>query len=245
MKPIVIDIDEMSDIKEVYKETPNPAIIYTIYILFFVLGVGSFWMHFFKLDDVVKSNGVLRNNASVYEVTSDISGKITKCNIQNGEHVNCCDTLYQIGKKKIVAPVSGHFWCNNNLKNGSLISKGMSLGRIYLGNESEFYTEFYVDNYNIGDIREGQNVKFEILAYPKNKYGCFKGKVSSISNDTVMDEKNGLTYYVVKVKCFDMIKKAKVLKNLNFRNGMICNGSIVVGKKTIMNYLLEKLNLIN
>lgn len=144
----------------------------------------------------------------------------------------------------IVAPSSGYFFCSRDLKQGSYIQEGNSIGSIYPERESGFYAEIYVENSDIGKIMEGQKVKFEIAAFPSSEYGYFTGEVSNISKDITVDENTGYAYYIVKVKCNSMILQNKDGNNVGLKNGMACSGKIIIGEKTVMTYLLEKINLL-
>lgn len=145
----------------------------------------------------------------------------------------------------IVAPVSGYFYCRQELKQGSFLQEGGSIGSIYPENESEFYAEIYVENSDIGKIEEGQKAKFEIAAFPSSEYGYFSGTVSNISKDITVDENTGSTYYVVRVKCDNMMLQNKDGDNVSLKNGMVCTGKIIICEKTVMTYLLQKINLID
>lgn len=145
----------------------------------------------------------------------------------------------------IVAPSSGYFYCRQELKQGSFLQEGGSIGSIYPENESKFYAEIYVENSDIGKIEEGQKAKFEITAFPSSEYGYFSGTVSNISKDITIDENTGRTYFIVKVKCDKMTLQDKNGDNVSLRNGMTCTGKIIVCEKTVMTYLLQKINLID
>nr|MCR5500675.1 HlyD family secretion protein [Acetatifactor sp.] len=46
----------------------------------------------------------------------------------------------------------------------------------------------YVSNADVGKIHEGQEVKFEIAAYPSSEFGYFTGRVKSIAKDISVDQ---------------------------------------------------------
>ena len=92
---------------------------------------------------------------------------------------------------------------------------------------------------------EGQDVKFEISAFPAREYGYVYGKVENISKDITVDEKTGMAYYIVKVKCCENDKNKGKKCDIALKTGMACRGNIIVGEKTVMTYLLEKINLID
>jgi multidrug efflux pump subunit AcrA (membrane-fusion protein) len=94
MKPILINIQEMSDSREVYESKPN--IFFTLFI-YFILGmliIALIWMYFGRIDVVVKSEGMLRPNNQVATVVNTYGGTLETVNIEDGSSVQEGDTLY-------------------------------------------------------------------------------------------------------------------------------------------------------
>ena len=72
MKLILMNINEMSDSREVYDSKPNPAFAIFIYIILGIITVALTWTYFGRIDIVVKSEGVLRPNSQVVTVCSTV-----------------------------------------------------------------------------------------------------------------------------------------------------------------------------
>lgn len=145
----------------------------------------------------------------------------------------------------IKASVSGYFYNFGDLKTGSFVQEGTTIGIIYPEAESKYYAEIYVENSDIAKIREGQEVKFEIAAYPSSEYGYFKGIVENIAKDISVDQSTGYAYYLVRVKCDNMILKEKYGEEATLMNGMACQAKIVIEAKSVLTYLLEKIDLLD
>ena len=94
MKPIIVDMKDMSDSTEVYDSRPNRFLIYTIYLILLAVIVAVIWMCVFKIDIVVKSNGMFKGSDTLYEVGSAVTGKVRSCYITDGQYVNEGDVLY-------------------------------------------------------------------------------------------------------------------------------------------------------
>ena len=62
MKPIIVDLKDISDSTEVYDSKPNKFISYTIYIICAILIIALLWMYFFRMDIVVKADSVFRGD---------------------------------------------------------------------------------------------------------------------------------------------------------------------------------------
>nr|MCR5755669.1 HlyD family secretion protein [Acetatifactor sp.] len=145
----------------------------------------------------------------------------------------------------IRANQSGYFYAAGDFMPGSYVQEGSSIGAIYPEEESRYYAELYVENSDIAKMREGQEVKFEIAAYPSGEYGYFKGTVENIARDISVDQSAGYAYYLVKVKCDNMTLKGKDGEEASLKNGMACQSKIVVDEKHVLTYLLEKIDLLD
>lgn len=145
----------------------------------------------------------------------------------------------------IRASVSGYYYATQNLKTGTYVQEGATLGTIYPEQESKYYAEIYVENSDIAKVKEGQEVKFEIAAYPSSEYGYFTGVVENIAKDISIDQNTGYAYYVVKVRCDHMTIKNEDGEDASLINGMACQAKIVVDEKNVLTYLLEKIDLLD
>lgn len=145
----------------------------------------------------------------------------------------------------IKANVSGYFYIAQDLKTGSFVQEGTTIGTIYPETESKYYAEIYVENTDIVQIREGQDVKFEIAAYPSSEYGYFKGTVENIAKNISVDQSTGYSYYLVRVKCDNMTLKGKNGEEATLMNGMACQAKIVIDEKNVLTYFGEKIDLLD
>lgn len=181
---------------------------------------------------LTEKGNIASERISLKEKKEECESYLNKYNVQNK---NC----------NVIANFSGYYYDDRNLKQGSYVQEGTTVGKIYPEKESEFYAEIYVENSDIGRIKEGQSVNLEIAAYPSMEYGYLKGEIVSISKDITVDESTGYAYYVVKVKCDNITVKNKNGDVGNLKNGMACQAKIIIGEKSVMTYVLEKINLID
>ncbi|HHV09333.1 MAG TPA: HlyD family efflux transporter periplasmic adaptor subunit [Clostridiales bacterium] len=96
MKPILVNINEISDSREVYESKPNiffSIFIYTVLTLFIV---ALLWMYIGRIDVVVKSEGMLRPNDQVATIINSSSGTLEEVNVEDGIPVVQGDVLYII-----------------------------------------------------------------------------------------------------------------------------------------------------
>lgn len=101
MKPIIVDMKDMSDSTEVYESRPNRFLVYTIYVIFALLITAFVWMSVAKMDVVVKSNGMFRGDENVCEIGSGVTGYIEECFVENGQSVKEGDVLFSIKNESL------------------------------------------------------------------------------------------------------------------------------------------------
>lgn len=101
MKPIILNMNDMSDSTEVYESKPNRFLIYTIYLILLIIVVAIAWMGLSKMDIVVKSNGIFKGDSAVYEVSCGITGNVEETYIVNGQYVNEGDVLYLLNIEEL------------------------------------------------------------------------------------------------------------------------------------------------
>lgn len=90
---------------------------------------------------------------------------------------------------------------------------------------------------DVAFLRPGQDVMVKVSAYDFSIYGGLEGKLESISADTIED-KRGDFHYLVKVRT----QKTAITHNneiLPIIPGMMVTADILIGKKTVLDYLLK------
>ncbi len=103
----------------------------------------------------------------------------------------------------------------------------------------------YVPESDISHFRIGGQLKYQINSLPYNEYGDALGKVISISPDVISDKTSGKNYYIVKGKLDTESLKNEKGDTEAIQTGMNCQAKMIYGSKSILSWLLEKLNFIN
>lgn len=192
-----------------------------------------------------KKNTKQTENIQLLTEQGTVSTEIETCKSELNEYKKCLkEYQLQKGNCTVVAVEDGYFYTDQNVAVGSYVQEGAELGKIYPDKEADqYYAEVYVENSDIAKLKEGQEVKFEIAAYPSSEYGYFTGKIEDIPQDITVDQNTGTAYYVVKVACDDVCVQGKEGENNSLMNGMACEANIITGEKKVMNYVLEQLDL--
>lgn len=96
---------------------------------------------------------------------------------------------------------------------------------------------------DIAFIHPDQAASVKITAYDFSIYGGLEGKVSTISPDTIQDEKDPeIHYYRVLIKTDDHALVNKAGSRFPIVPGMVATVDIHTGRKTIADYLLKPFN---
>lgn len=96
MKPILVDMKDMSDSREVYESRPHPFFIGFIYLILGMVVIAVLWAAFFQMDIVVTGTGTVTANGDCSTVTNTKAGIVTECYIADGQTVEKGQLLYEI-----------------------------------------------------------------------------------------------------------------------------------------------------
>jgi len=96
MKPIMMDLREMSLSKEAYSTHPHIVFAVFIYGLLAMIIIALIWSYFGQIDMVVKANGMIRPNAKTATVTNAVTGEVKEVYFVDGQFVEQGEVLYII-----------------------------------------------------------------------------------------------------------------------------------------------------
>lgn len=193
-------------------------------------------------------NGVDTGQTEEMNILTEKQAVATELSVHQAKKTEYENLLKQYdmenGNATVTASASGYIYLNQELKNGSFIAQGTNVCRILPKHSENYYAEIYVENGDIAKLREGQEVKFEIAAYPSSEYGYFTGVVDTISKDIKVDSSSGSAYYLAKVRCQETTVTNRKGESGTIQNGMACQGKIVVDEESVLKVLLGKLDFL-
>ncbi len=139
---------------------------------------------------------------------------------------------------KLLAPTSGKVQQLVVHTVGGVVTPAQALLSIVPDSDS-VEIEAYLQNRDVGFVREGQETVVKVEAFPYTKYGTVPGKVSVVSTDAINDEKKGLIY---------LARVAMLKKDLDVGQvkvpltpGMAVSVEIKTGKRRAIEYFLSPL----
>lgn len=171
------------------------------------------------------------------EQNADISAEINKRRL---ELISLRENLSagsdRVTRTELRSPVRGtvkQIYINSV---GGVVRPGQSIMDI-VPLDDTLLVEARVSPRDVAFLRPGQEAMVKVSAYDFTIYGGLKGKLESISADTIED-KRGEYYYVVKIRT----PKTNILYHneaLPIIPGMLVTADIRIGKKTVLDYLLK------
>lgn len=155
------------------------------------------------------------------------------------------EQLAKAGKRHelvhITAPADGVVLEVAKLSPGS-IARGTEQMIVLVPLSAQLEVEVNIDAADIGAIKPGAPVHVKVDAFPFQQHGMLEGKIRTVSQDAFKrDQAPGSTdsgaYYISRVelgpaKLHNMADKSALLP------GMTVQSEVVVGKRTVMSYLL-------
>ena len=121
--------------------------------------------------------------------------------------------------------------------------------------EENLRAEVWINNEDIGFVREGQPVKVKFAAFPFQKYGMVEGTVEHVSADSAdgntansgnpeertNGKAQGLVYKaLIALKAMHLeLGEAPDIQRFTLNAGMQANAEILLGTRTVMEYLLS------
>ena len=96
MKPVIMDMREMTLSKEVYDKKPQKFFAIFIYGLLFLIVTALVWAYFGRIDRVIRAEGIIRPHAQPAIVLSSVPGELVEVFYYNGKQVAHGDVLFTL-----------------------------------------------------------------------------------------------------------------------------------------------------
>lgn len=165
------------------------------------------------------------NNSKIEEI--DVSIKEVNTNIE---------------KCSIKSEVDGKIDIKNELQTGMIVQSGVIVGEI-INDESNLEVKLIIPDKDIGKLKVNQDIKYNIVSLPYTEFGFVNGKIESLSLNSKVDENKGTIYYIGVGNLEKTNVKSYNGESFDIKAGMTCEAKIITGKKKMLYYLLEKLNI--
>ena len=179
------------------------------------------------------------------EQTTNIVGELeTAKNRQKDVDIQIDRAEQELSRGTVKAERSGVISQLATVVRGDNISSGTVLATIIPINESELKAQIYISSAYVGQVKVGDTIRYNITALPSNQYGTVNGKVLSISQDAIVQDGQYSGYFMIEgsIDNTTLIDRDNNVGRVVV--GMPVEAKIVTESKSIMTYLLEKINIL-
>lgn len=175
-----------------------------------------------------------------------ITAEISSCEIKSDElETALLEIERNVGNAVVCAPISGVINFTEEPVIGNYLPVGSPVLTIIPENGNGYQVESYIENQDIAKIHEDMPVKYEIAAYPSSEYGILAGEVEFVSADLKASNDTGSAYYIVETTINDTDLYNESGEKMRLKVGMLCEVKIIVEQKSVLQYVLEKIKLID
>ncbi len=179
------------------------------------------------------------HNSLFQRQTSQWEADLNQLRLQNKQKQSEQQQLSEQKRFYIVtAPVTGHLQQVSGKYEGSYIQTGESLGII--SPDSSVLAECYVSPRDVGLLKEGMTVRFQVDAFNYNKWGLVNAKITEIAQDFILINEQP----VFKVKCA-LDKTTLSLKTgytASLKKGMTLQARFIVTRRSLFQLLYDKVD---
>lgn len=149
-----------------------------------------------------------------------------------------------IRESEVMAPISGVVDDVKKFNAQDFLMAGEEVLRIVPDRSQVLKLELKVDARDIAEVREGQTVHTLFSGLPPSRYGHVEATVANVPPDALVV--NGeLAYFLVEATLARVEVVDKKGRHLPLKPGMNADSRIVVSRKSILSFLLEKLEFIH
>jgi len=143
----------------------------------------------------------------------------------------------RVARTQILSPVKGTIKQLKVSTVGGVVQPGMDLVEI-VPFEDQLLIEAEVRPADIAFLRPSQKAMVKLTAYDFSIYGGLEAELEQISPDTIINEEDGKSYYIIQLRTHKnyLEKNGEKLKIIA---GMTADVDILTGKKSVLDYLLK------
>ena len=174
-----------------------------------------------------------------HDVEAEITELETSQKINNAKLKQLEDSLLFT---KVLAPIDGIIQEITVFNTGDWIQQGQHLFNIIPDEQVLTKVELSIPAKQAGKIENGMKVKMRFPSLPYHEFGGTEGTILTIDPDITRSQ-NGEAFFLIKT---DLSKKAltdRKGKAYPLRVGLQVDARIILSKRTILSFILEKINL--
>jgi multidrug resistance efflux pump len=175
--------------------------------------------------------------SAIEDQRSEWQDQLSKLRMESSSlHADASELRQEKEWSQIKAPVSGTLQQFDGKSPGGYVQAGEILGLI--SPDSNLVAECYVMPRDIGYLRPGMTVRFQVDAFNYNEWGVLVGKVESIGNDFIIQD----NHPVFKVRCGFSRTYLQMRTGIkgNLKKGMTLQARFLLTRRTLYQLLYDR-----
>jgi len=169
-----------------------------------------------------------------------------KINLNNGKlkevDFNIEEVNKGIEKCEVKSTIDGKLDIKANLEPGVMIQTGAVVASV-LPKENNYKVELIIPDKDIGNIKNGQEVKYNFTSLPYNEYGFLKGNIENLSVNSQVNNETGIVYFIGEGTLESDTLYSHKNEEAIIKSGMTCEVRIITRKEKMLYYIFEKIGL--
>ena len=149
-----------------------------------------------------------------------------------------------LAKCVVKAPINGKINTIVDLQQGLVLQPGTIVANI-IPNSDNYKIELMIPTKDIANIDINKKIKYSFEALPYSEYGFLEGKIESISPDSKVDSKMGMSFFTGEGSLNSNVLHSNKGEESYIKPGMICEAKIITRNEKMLYYLLEKIGIKN
>lgn len=174
-----------------------------------------------------------------HEIESEIVNFETSKKINNAKLKQIDDSLLFT---KVRAPIDGIIQEITVFNENDWIQAGQQLFNLVPNDTVYSKVELSIPAKQAGKIESGMIVKMRFPSLPYHEFGGTDGKIITIDPD-ITKSQNGEAFFVIKTTLDKQTLQDKKGKQYPLKVGLQVDARIILSKKTVLQFILEKMNL--
>lgn len=154
------------------------------------------------------------------------------------------NTKMNIEKCIIKAETKGVINLKKKISVGDYLSGGEIIANVIPKGNKEYNVEISMPEREISNIEIGDTIKYRFNSLPYKEYGMLKGKVKTISEDSVFNKERGTNSFIIRAEVDNKPLYSYKGEKANLKVGMTCEAQVITKSKKTLFYLLEKIDLL-
>ncbi|TCC98321.1 HlyD family secretion protein [Pedobacter hiemivivus] len=144
------------------------------------------------------------------------------------------ETNAWINQYVLKAPVDGRVSYAGIVQENQTLNVGQEVFMIN-PNNTDFFGEVYIPQYNLGKVRTGQQVLVKMRSFPFEQYGLIRGRVNYISDVAFKD-----SVFISKIG-FERFENKDTAHKIVLKNGMLADAEIITEESSLLQRFMRNI----